>query len=416
MNLSEETIRLSIFNRLALPPDPKTAAEFADLRVTGRTTVGRTYTLPFGSSADRGAPTRDVWQVIADSDGLTSDTGPELSGEEHIVYESKTGRVQVKLRLVRDKGRVREIRFERITKLKGKDPELENVLILNGEGAENLLRACLVAANVEIEDEDTLKVSKDLLELVLRDSDALDRIYEQDSRSLRALVENDVTADDIIAVSAKRETLRDFEGMLDAGGYGESDWQEFFEDNPWLLGVGLSSHLFVSYSDEKLERYVAGASEFSDGKRVYALLTTSGIIRSVVLAEIKKPDDPLVKSGVYRSGVFGPSDDLAGGISQVLQTVERARETVGRSAPVKDADGYETGEKVLLADPRAYLVIGSHDSLRRNGMVHEDRVRSFELFRRTVRQPEILTYDEVLARAKWAVERAATGVSADGDS
>lgn len=84
---------------------------------------------------------------------------------------------------------------------------------------------------------------------------------------------------------------------------------------------------------------------------------------------------------------------------------------------MKDEDGYVTGEKLTLADPRSYLIIGSHESLRRNGQQHDDMVRSFELFRRTVRYPEILTYDEVLARARWAVARAEQheGQSAEGE-
>ncbi len=39
-----------------------------------------------------------------------------------------------------------------------------------------------------------------------------------------------------------------------------------------------------------------------------------------------------------------------------------------------------------------------------DGGENQDKVRSFELFRRQISESEILTFDGVLSRAKWALE------------
>ena len=45
------------------------------------------------------------------------------------------------------------------------------------------------------------------------------------------------------------------------------------------------------------------------------------------------------------------------------------------------------------------LVIGNTSELD-----NEDKMRSFELFRRNLQNPEIITYDELLARTKFVVK------------
>lgn len=404
------------FARLLSLSEELTDAEYADRRVTGRLTVSRSFPLRFGRDSDIGKPTRTLWEVVAEDDGLT---GVEATseGEEFVLHESGAGRVQIKARVIGEVGRVSEIRFERIKRLKGQEPKLESILRLEGDGVSNLLAMFQVLVNVDPEGADTQKISEHVLAAIMDDAEALGALYQRDPGGVRALVESDVSSSDIVAISAKKATLSAFEDRLDDESLNETDWQEFFEANPWLLGVGLSSQLFISWDSARLEQTVAGASVAADGKRVDAFLTTSGAVRSIVFAEIKRPNDPLVASSDYRSGAWAPSRDLVGGVSQALATVERARETIDRFLEVKDEDGYVTGEKLTLADPRSYLIIGSHESLRRNGQQHDDMVRSFELFRRTVRYPEILTYDEVLARARWAVARAEQheGQSAEGE-
>jgi hypothetical protein len=55
---------------------------------------------------------------------------------------------------------------------------------------------------------------------------------------------------------------------------------------------------------------------------------------------------------------------------------------------------------VYAVDPRSFLVIGNLDQVRGN----DDKIACFELYRRNIRAPEILTFDELFQRASCIVE------------
>lgn len=69
-------------------------------------------------------------------------------------------------------------------------------------------------------------------------------------------------------------------------------------------------------------------------------------------------------------------------------------------------DGSRTNEGTFITQPKAYLVIGSLEELTGAGGPVDDKVHSFELFRRNVTHPEIITFDELLAKAEWHVRLA----------
>ena len=101
----------SAANRFAQLPTPETEADFATLRTLGRTIVGRSFPFQFGRSNDIGQAARTIWQVISENADRQTNHGDE--GEEVEIHQSPGGRVQVKARVVRDQGRVVEIRFEK---------------------------------------------------------------------------------------------------------------------------------------------------------------------------------------------------------------------------------------------------------------------------------------------------------------
>ncbi|MCO0634140.1 hypothetical protein GQ85_33575 [Rhodococcus rhodochrous] len=397
------------WGRLVLP-GPKTEADFAALRNLGRTTIGKSFPLQFGSRSDIGAPTRTIWQIISED----ADCAPNRRGEEEEVtlHQSPKGRVQVKARVVRDRGRVAELRFEKVTGRANDDAKLEKLLSLDEEAAGRLIELCYVLKGIDPTGEDTLKLDDDLLAAVMADPNALTAAYDRDPEGFAEIIKSDVTATDVIAIAARKEALKRFEILLNdpdefdrarEGGGKEAVWQHFFEENPWILGVGLSGHLFTSWDETKLERVVGGATVADVGKRVDAMLTTSGAVRSLVLAEIKLHDDPLLEKDPYRSGCWTPSREVSGGVAQAHITADRARDDLGSWLSARDEDGYDTGEQVYAGAPRSYVIIGRLSSLMRDDRLHSDRVRSFELFRRHLSYPEILTYDEVLARARWSL-------------
>jgi hypothetical protein len=57
-----------------------------------------------------------------------------------------------------------------------------------------------------------------------------------------------------------------------------------------------------------------------------------------------------------------------------------------------------------LVRPRSFLIVGHLGEFRgARGGVNPDKYRSFELFRRHLDEPEVITFDELLARAEWHV-------------
>jgi hypothetical protein len=88
-------------------------------------------------------------------------------------------------------------------------------------------------------------------------------------------------------------------------------------------------------------------------------------------------------------------------------TVQRAVEDIRRKFEPMDSDGVLTGEMSYVLKPRSVLVIGNLREFQRDKGLQENRYASFELFRRSVLDPEIITYDELLARAKSVVEASA---------
>ena len=250
----------------------------------------------------------------------------------------------------------------------------------------------------------------------------LSRAYQRDPHAFRKLVSSDEARGDLVAMAHRRKQIARFRRLLDDDNYFKSEqkrnpkpgpeavWQEFFEHNPWIFGVSLAGQFLTSWDRNKLEKVVSGSSVATPGKRVDALLRTSGRIKSMVFAEIKTHKQHLLKEvkDPYRPGCWAPSDDLSGGVVQVQGTVHRAIGEMTERLPERLSDGSEVpGEFTYLLRPRSYLIIGSLDSLKgESGGINQDKFRSFELFRRELVEPEILTFDEVLARAEWAVESA----------
>jgi hypothetical protein len=238
-------------------------------------------------------------------------------------------------------------------------------------------------------------------------------LYRLEPSLITTLIENDVKARDVVAIAHRRAVVERFRRLLEDQQFfseaaaefsgQEAVWQRLLEQNPWILGVSLTGQLLTSWSDEKLEQVVAGFSIAGPGKRTDALMHTSGRIRALVFAEIKHHDTHLL-GDEYRPGVWAPSRELAGGVAQVQRTIQLAARQIGERLSETDASGADTGEFTYLVRPRSFLILGNLAGLRGDRGVHQAKYESFELYRRNLYEPEIITFDELLARAEWHVE------------
>ena len=224
----------------------------------------------------------------------------------------------------------------------------------------------------------------------------------------------------MVALAHRKKVVRRFrqlltdqevfeEAQVELGKGREAVWQQFLEDHPWILGISLAGQLLISWDDTKLEQVVTGFSVAGPGKRTDALLRTSGRIRSLVFAEIKHHETHLLGSEYAKSvrpGCWPVSSDLAGGVIQVQRTVDTAVRQIGERLADTDEYGADTGEETWLIRPRSFLILGHLDQLCGPGGVHRPKFHSFELYRRNLVEPEIVTFDELLARAEWHIAAA----------
>ncbi len=331
---------------------------------------------------------------------------------------SPTGRVQLKLLVAREASKVKELWIERVRTYSDGSVKLEPILNLKRDEAMRLVGLLANLHQFDVEGPRTVRIDDSLLDEVLADPEAVSTAYERNREQFRELIAQDESARDLIALASRRERLAYFRELLDDEslfadqqarlGGSEKVWQAFFEENPWMLGVGLSTQLMTSWNAAKLEQVVSGFDISGAGKRTDALLRTAGGIRHMAFAEIKHHMTPLLAARPYRPACWSPSSELSGGVVQVQQTVYLATSQIGESLDDLATDGSTTGQETFLHRPRSFLVIGRSTEMRGEfGGVNKDKNRSFEIYRRNLYEPEILTFDEVLARAEWQVELAA---------
>ncbi|YBV98078.1 DUF4263 domain-containing protein [Phyllobacteriaceae bacterium JZ32] len=260
-----------------------------------------------------------------------------------------------------------------------------------------------VISRIDLSDEQSMRLSLDDLNL-----GALGTILKSTKgpELLAKLAEAPELHTDVYAVASKRQALAEFEQRLSETG-NERSWQTFFEANPWIFGHGLN-YIFLDGLGGKLEKTTTGNAFDRSGKRADALMRTRAEISQFVLVELKRSSTDLLQPDLYRSGCWGISQEVSNAVTQVQKTAyEFARDRFREH--LKDEWGNDTGEVVYSVEPRSYLVVGHLNELAGN----DDKITCFELFRRNIRSPEILTFDELYHRARCIVENVSDEVEDD---
>ena len=105
-------------------------------------------------------------------------------------------------------------------------------------------------------------------------------------------------------------------------------------------------------------------------------------------------------------GNYPASSELSGAVAQSQGTVHAAVERIGHRYQQRTADGFDVpGDYLYMVRPRSFVLAGDLSQFRDIGGGMNDRmVTSFELFRRNTFEPEIITFDELLERAKWITQ------------
>lgn len=390
-----------------VPAEPNEVT-YAEGRLTTRTYATRSFLAQFGR--DAGHPSRYIYRVF---DEVQQADDEDCEWTREVVYETPGGRKQLQLQIAREQGAVRKLRVQKVP-TSGDATRLETVLELDRDQATRLIDMLRAIEMVPVEGDSSVYVDDQLLRDLFDDPTAFHNLYSRDPERFRALIETDAEADDVIALQRRKhvaETMRRwlsddaaFDAAAEAAGGPERAWQSLLEENPWVLGIGLGGQLLTSWDNDRLEQTVVGRSVSGVGKRVDALLRTAGVIRSLAFAEIKHHRTPLLE-GEYRSGCWSPAKELAGAVVQVQQSVHLACRDIGEYLRDTSADGELLPTGTFLLRPRSFVIAGTLEQLTGTaGGPVPDQFRSFELFRRNLHDPEIITFDELVARAEWHVE------------
>ena len=181
-------------------------------------------------------------------------------------------------------------------------------------------------------------------------------------------------------------------------------WQSLFNERSRMLGLSVGSQLLTAWDPSRLSQIVGGAVRF--GRRKDYRRSPSDLRRSSLAYVRRVQDAQHSGAGRVRSPTWGVLAPL-GRIGRWCRPVSGDRPArsdldIREELRGKAKDGTEIPDDVsFLMRPRSFLLIGN---LRRMigtaGGGHLDKIRSFELYRRSISDPEIITFDELLVRAR----------------
>jgi hypothetical protein len=326
-------------------------------------------------------------------------------------------RQEIKAKFYEDSRGVETLQIQKYT-MKGGIPHKTCFTFVGSEIATlfNFLR------NIELlplKDEHSAKLDDQFVENIVLTREQAIQLLNHQPQLLEELTRHRISAHDVAVLGERRNALAEFEKLLtdethfedrrkDLGPNkrAEDVWQSFFENNTWIFGYGLNYFLNTPLDDEKLEQVVRGHDFSVSGKRVDALLKTQGLISSLSFGEIKTHRTDLLKrtKSPYRGEAWQISDELSGAIAQVQRSVQASLTAIRSKTDIKDSTGAPTGEQLFLYQPRSVIVIGSLQEFHTEHGINEDKYSSFELFRRHLVAPEVITFDELFERAKFIVE------------
>jgi Domain of unknown function (DUF4263) len=161
----------------------------------------------------------------------------------------------------------------------------------------------------------------------------------------------------------------------------EGFWQIKFQENAYAISQIFS--IPTVFIQDKA--YVGGMSIDGKDARLLDFLFAGGSSNDAILVEIKAPTTRLLGAR-YRTSVFGPSKDLAGSVVQVSDYCENLRRQI--------ANNQTTPHSLSSFNPRRVIIIGNFETQLDN----VTKRRSFELFRGSLNNLDVITFDEVFRK------------------
>jgi hypothetical protein len=167
----------------------------------------------------------------------------------------------------------------------------------------------------------------------------------------------------------------------------EGYWQRTLNSNGWAIAQVYAVPIMLI--DQQV--YVGGKRITNRSGNTADFLYENSITENVVLVEIKTPATPLL-GAKYRNNVINVSTDLTGGQLQIMNArrslIEHFSELMA-----------EQGSYRRPLSPKGLLIVGSADQL-----LEQDQRASFEMFRNSQHDIDIVTFDELRQKIELMIE------------
>ena len=163
----------------------------------------------------------------------------------------------------------------------------------------------------------------------------------------------------------------------------ETAWQMLFKENPFILSL-VFGYPIVKVQDEA---YVGGRRLSGPGDKIADFLVKNSLTNNTAIIEIKRPQTSLMAKSEYREGIYPPSKELSGSITQTLDQKYQFQTQIAHvkhNSQVYDIESYSV---------QCCLIIGTTPP-------ETDEKKSFELFRGNSKDVEVTTFDELLEKLR----------------
>lgn len=162
----------------------------------------------------------------------------------------------------------------------------------------------------------------------------------------------------------------------------EEFWQsEIFTKYNWVLSQ-LFSKPIILFQDKA---FLGGKSIDSKEGTIIDYIYKNSLSGNVMLFEIKTPLTELMVEKEYRSGVHSISYELSGSLSKTLTYKDTLQKSYFQQS-------HNSEDAFNVFNPKALIIAGQLNKLS------DTQKKSFELYRRELKDIEIITYDEILEK------------------
>lgn len=216
--------------------------------------------------------------------------------------------------------------------------------------------------------------------------------------ALQHIISDRLTGSDINTILGRKDAIDEFEYKLNnSNQFREADWQRFFEQNEWIFGYGLN-YQFLKILQREAHISHTDLNGSNDVITDFLLSDT----QYTKIVELKTPDTALFANRQNRSDSWRLSNELMDAVSQIL--AQKANWEIESQRTNYTSDGMRILEETC--DPECILVIGNTSSITGNDREKIIKKKTLELYRRNLKNINILFYDELFERAKFIVKNA----------